>query len=140
MPRNRSLAALLAVAVLISAAGYLALRPRIMEGTVNYKAISGTRDSTSYTIMRTTDAGTVVKDPEFEGDFEASAAVDDALAYKLESLYDEVRYVVSVRTDGGAMAYFVTREDYNSVNVEAQIRFAISRFETTTIRIVGTPG
>jgi hypothetical protein len=135
MPRNRSLAALLAVAVLISAAGYLALRPETLEGTVNHKAISETRDSTSYTIMRMTDTGTIVKDSEFEGDFEASAAVDDALANKLDSRYDEVRYIVSVRTSEGAMAYFVSREDFNKAEVGDRIKFEILRFKTTTIRI-----
>ena len=135
MPRNRSLAALLAVAFLISAAGYLVLRPETLEGAVNYKAISGTRDFTSYTIMRMTDTGTIVKDSEFEGDFEASTTVDDALAYKLDSRYDEVRYIVSVRTGEGTMAYFVTREDYNRTDVDDSIRFEILRFKTTTIRI-----
>ena len=135
MPRNRSLAALLAVAVLISAVGYLVLRPETLVGTVNYKAISGTRDFTSYTIMRMTDTGTIVKDSEFEGDFEASAAVDDTMAYKLDSHYDEVRYIVSVRTSEGAMAYFVSREDFNKAKVGDRVKFEILRFKTTTIRI-----
>ena len=137
MPRNRSLMALLAVAALILVAGYLVLKPETLEGTINYKAISGVRDSTSYTIMRMTDNGIIVKDSEFEGDFEASAAVDDALAYKLDSRYDEVRYIVSVRTGEGATAYFVTREDYNSADVGDTIRFEILRFQTTAIRIKG---
>ena len=137
MPRNRSLMALLAVAALILVAGYLVLKPETLEGTINYKAISGVRDSTSYTIMRMTDNGIIVKDSEFEGDFEASAAVDDDLAYRLDSRYDEVRYIVSVRTGEGAMAYFVTREDYNSADVGDTIRFEILRFQTTAIRIKG---
>ena len=135
MYRTRTTTILLAAAVLIAALGYLALRPTSAEGVVDHKAITGTRDSTSYTIMRMTDTGTIVKDSEFEGDFEASTTVDDALAYKLDSRYDEVRYIVSVRTGEGTMAYFVTREDYNRTDVDDSIRFEILRFKTTTIRI-----
>ena len=83
MLRNRSLAILFAAAVLIAAAGYLALGPVTAEGTVDHKAITGTRSSTSHTIVTITDTGINVKDQEFAADFNASTAVDDALAHKL---------------------------------------------------------
>ena len=135
MPRNRSLAILFAVAVLISAAGYLALGPKTAEGTVDHKAITGTRSSTSHTIVTITDTGINVKDQEFAADFNASTAVDDALAHKLDSWYDEIRYVVSARTGEGTMAYFTDRESFNKALVGDRIRFEILRFKTTTIRI-----
>jgi hypothetical protein len=140
MYRNRSLAILLAAAVLLAAVGYLALRPASAEGVVDHKAITGIRDSTSYTIATITDTGINVKDPEFADDLNDSATVDDALAHRLDSMYDEIKYIVSVRTSEGTMAYFVTREDYNNVGVDDEIRFEILRFKTTSIRIKGTPG
>ncbi len=135
MYRNRSLVILLAAAVLIAAVGYIALRPTPAEGVVDHKAITGTRDSTSHTIATITDTGINVKDPEFAEDLKDSTTVDDALAHRLDSMYDEIKYIVSVRTSEGTMAYFVTREDYNRADVDDTIRFEILRFKTTTIRI-----
>ena len=135
MPRNRSPAMLFAAAVLIAAAGYLALGPVTAEGTVDHKAITGTRGSTSHTIITITDTGVNVKDQEFAADFNESTTVDDALAHKLDSWYDEIKYVVSARTDEGTMAYFTDREGFNKARVGDRIRFEILRFRTTTIRI-----
>ena len=135
MPRNRSPAMLFAAAVLIAAAGYLALGPVTAEGTVDHKAITGTRGSTSHTIVTITDTGVNVKDQEFAADFNESTTVDDALAHKLDSWYDEIKYVVSARTDEGTMAYFTDREGFNKARVGDRIRFEILRFRTTTIRI-----
>jgi hypothetical protein len=135
MYRTRTTTILLAAAVLIAALGYLALRPASAEGVVDHKAITGTRDSTSHTIATITDTGINVKDPDFAEDLKDLTSVDDALAHRLDSMYDEIKYIVSVRTSEGAMAYFVTREDFNSVGVGDEIRFEILRFKTTTIRI-----
>ena len=126
---------LFAAAVLIAAAGYLALGPVTAEGTVDHKAITGTRGSTSHTIITITDTGVNVKDQEFAADFNESTTVDDALAHKLDSWYDEIKYVVSARTDEGTMAYFTDREGFNKARVGDRIRFEILRFRTTTIRI-----
>jgi hypothetical protein len=135
MYRNRSLVILLAAAVLIAALGYLALRPTSAEGVIDHKAITGTKDSTSHTIATITDTGINVEDPEFGEELKDSTTVDDALAHRLDSMYDEINYLVSVRTSEGTMAYFVTREDYNRADVDDTIRFEILRFKTTTIRI-----
>jgi hypothetical protein len=139
MNRTRTTTILLAIAVLIAALGYIALRPASAEGVVDHKAITGTRNSTSHTIATITDTGINVEDPEFAEDLKTSTTVDDALAHRLDSMYDEIKYIVSVRTSEGTMAYFVTREDYNSADVGDTIRFEILRFKTTTIRIKGTP-
>lgn len=138
MYRNRSLAILLVVAVLIAAVGYIILRPASAEGVVDHKAITGTRDSTSQTIVTITDTSINVKDPEFVEDFNASPTVDKALDHRLKSMYDKISYIISVRTSEGTMAYFATREDYNSVDIGDEIRFEILRFKTTTIRIKST--
>jgi hypothetical protein len=135
MYRTRTTTILLAMAVLIAAVGYIALRPASAEGVVDHKAITGARDSTSHTIATITDTGINVEDPEFAEDLEDSTTVDDALAHRLDSMYDEINYIVSVRTSEGTMAYFVTREDYNRVSIGDDIRFEILRFKTTTIRI-----
>ena len=138
MYRNRTTTILIIAAVLIAAVGYLALRPESAEGVVDHKAITGTRDSTSHTIATITDTGINAQDPEFAEDL-TSTTVDDALAHRLDSMYDEIKYIVSMRTDEGTMAYFVTREDYNCVEVGDVIRFEILRFKTTTIRVKGPP-
>ena len=140
MYRTRTTTILLATAVLIAALGYLALRPASAEGVVDHKAITGTRDSTSHTIATITDTGINVKDPEFAEDLKDSTTVDDALAHRLDSMYDEIKYIVSVRTSEGTMAYFVTREDYNRADVDDTIRFETLRFKTTTIRITQVLG
>ena len=136
MSRQRSFVVLLAAAVLVLAVGYLALRPGIAEGVVDHKTVTGVKGSVSSTVVVFTGSGVVVKDGGFEGEFEASAAVSEELAYRLESWYDEVDYVVSVRSGGGTMAYFVSREDFNRVDVGVGIRFSVLRFKAASIRIV----
>jgi hypothetical protein len=135
MMRGRSLAFLLAIAVISAAIGYLALKPVSAEGIVDHKAITGTRGSTSYTITTVTDTGINVNDPDFAEDLKDSTTVDDDLAYRLDSMYDEINYIVSIRTGGETMAYFVTREDYNKVGIGDDIRYEILKFKTTAIRI-----
>ena len=136
MSRQRSFAILLAAAVLFSAVGFLALRPAVVEGVVDHMAVTGVRDSVSSTVVVFTDSGVVVKDEGFEGEFEASAAVSEGLAHRLESWYDEVNYVVSVRAGGETVAYFVSREDFNRVDVGVGIRFNVLRFKAVSIRIM----
>jgi hypothetical protein len=34
------------------------------------------------------------------------------------------------------MAYFVSREDFNKVDIGGRFRFMVLRFKTTTIRII----
>lgn len=135
MYRNRSLVILLVVTAMIISASYLALRPATVEGVVDHKAITGTRDSTSHTLVTITDTEINVKDQEFATDFNASTIVDDTLAQKLYSWYDEIKYVLSARTSDGTMAYFTNREDFNKAQIGDRIRFEILRFKTTTIRI-----
>jgi len=136
MSQNRSLVVLVAAAVLISAVGYLVFRPARAEGVVDHKAITGARGSMSSTIVTFTDAGVAVKDEEFNGDFEVSTTVTEALAHRLGSWYDEVNYLVSMRSGGETMAYFVSREDFNKVDVGGRIRFIPLSFKATSIRIL----
>jgi len=136
MIQKRSLAILLAAAVLISAVGYLALRPTKAEGAVDHKTITGTRDSMSYTIVTITDTEVIVKDEEFNEDFKVSTTINETLAHRLDSWYDEINYIISVRTGDETVAYFVSREDFNKVDIGGRIRYTILRFKTTTIRII----
>ena len=136
MFQKRSLVILLTAAVLISAVSYLAFRPTKAEGVVDHKTITGTRDSISYTIIIITDTGVIVKDEEFNEDFMGSNTINETLAHRLDSWYDEIHYLISVRTGDETVAYFVSREDFNKVDIGGRIRFIVLRFKTTTIRIM----
>ena len=136
MFEKRSLAILLVAVVLISVVGYLAFKPTRAEGVVDHKTITGARDSMSYTIVTITDTGIIVKDEEFNEDFESSTTINETLAHRLDSWYDEIHYLISVRTGDETIAYFVSREDFNKVDIGGRIRFIVLRFKTTTIRIL----
>ena len=136
MSRQRSFAIFVAAAVLVSAVSYLVLRLAAVEGVVDHMAITGARGSMSSTVVTFSDAGVTVEDGEFEGEFEASAGVSEDLAHRLASWYDEVSYLVSVRSGGEAMAYFVSREDFNRVDVGCGIRFSVLRFRAASIRVI----
>lgn len=126
----------MAAAVLVLAVGYLVLRPVAVEGVVDHMAVTGVRGSMSSTVVKFTEAGVVVEDGEFEGEFDASAVVSEELAHRLASWYDEVSYLVSVRSGGEAMAYFVSREDFNRVDVGCGVRFSVLRFRAASIRVI----
>lgn len=81
-----------------------------------------------------------MEDGEFSGEFEASTAVSEDLAHRLASWYDEVNYLVSVRSGGETMAYFVSREDFNRVDVGCGIRFSVLRFRAASIRVIEVLG
>jgi len=134
MFQKRSIVILLTAAVLISAVGYLALRPTRAEGVVDHKTITGTRDSISYTIVTITDTEVIVKDEEFNEDFKVSTTINETLAHRLDSWYDEINYIISVRTGDETVPYFVSREDFNKGDIGGRIRYTILRFKTTTIR------
>ena len=125
MSRQRSLTIIAALAVIIAAVYLVALRPATIEGTVDHKTITGTRDQASYSIVVFTVAGSHYDDKELRGIFEDTGFVNDTALGRLEVRYDEVFYVLSVRTDDGTTGYFVTRKDFNRVVPGSRIRYTV---------------
>ncbi len=120
---------LLAIIVVIVAVGagiyFVAFRPAASEGVVDHKTITGTRLGTSYSIVVFTTAGNHFDDKEVRGLFEETDIVNDTVAAQLEARYDEVFYVVSVRSEEDTIGYLVTRKDFNSVVPGSRIRFTV---------------
>jgi hypothetical protein len=136
MFEKRSFAIILSTVILISAVSYIAFRPTRAEGVIDHKTITGSRDSMSYTIVIITDTGVIVEDEEFEEDFMSFTTINETLAHRLDSWYDEIKYHISVRTGDETRAYFVNRIDFNKVDINCIIIFIILRFKTNTIRIL----
>jgi len=59
------------------------------------------------------------------GLFPGTDAVNDTVAAHLEMRYDEVFYVLSVRTDEGTTGYFMSRKDFNRVAPGSRIRYSV---------------
>jgi len=116
---------IVAVVALIAAVYYFALRPMSLEGVVDHKTITGSREGASYNIVVFTDAGNHFDDKEVRGLFDETNLVNDSVAYELESLYDEVFYVVSVRSGDVTMGFIASREDFNEVVPGSSIQFKI---------------
>jgi hypothetical protein len=125
MSRERLLAIIVAI-VAVGAVIYLvAFRPVASEGVVDHKTITGTRDQVSYSIVVFTTAGNHFDDKEVRGLFEETDVVNETIAHQLEARYDEVFYVVSVRSEDDTLGYFVSRRDFNRVVPGSRIRFNI---------------
>jgi hypothetical protein len=114
---------------------YVAFRPVASEGVVDHKTITGTRDQVSYSIVVFTTAGNHFDDKEVRGLFDESDIVNDTDAYHLEARYDEIFYVVSVRSGVDNMGYFVSIQDFNRVVPGSRIRFNIQGSDELSISI-----
>lgn len=135
MSRERLLTVLAAL-VAVSAVIYLvAFRPVASEGVVDHKTITGTRQDTSHNIVVFTTAGNHFDDKEVRGLFEETDIVNDTIAGQLEVRYDEVFYVVSVRSEDDTIGYFVSRKDFNRVAPGSRIRFNIPGTDELKISI-----
>ena len=135
MSRERPLTILAAI-VAVSAVIYLvAFRTVASEGVVDHKTITGTRLDTSYSIVVFTTAGNHFDDKDVRGLFEEMDVVNDTIAAQLEARYDEVFYVVSVRSEDDTIGYFVSRRDFNSVVPGSRIRFNIQSPDELKISI-----
>jgi len=125
MSRDRLLAIILAIGIVGAGIYLVVFRSAASEGVVDHKTITGTRQGTSYSIVVFTTAGNHFDDKEVRGLFEETDIVYDAVAAQLEARYDEVFYVVSVRSVDDTVGYFVTRKDFNGVVPGSRIRFNI---------------
>ena len=148
----RSVGAIILVSVVGLVAALLVywflFAPVVVEGTVIHKAVTGVRGSVSYTILVNRPAADgswiIVKDRDYRGLFGrvGNVVVDDYLESMLKGKYSEVRYIVSIRVEGGdpvngvregeTLAYQASREFFNMVGIGDRVRFPVSRFEAAT--------
>ena len=135
LSRERSLAIVVAIAAIGAVIYFAAFGPGASEGIVDHKSITGTRDQTSYGIVVFTVAGSHFDDKEVRGLFEDTGYVNDTAEGQLEIRYDEVFYVLSVRTDDGTTGYFVTKEDFNKVVPGSRIRYSVQASDETRITV-----
>jgi hypothetical protein len=135
MSKERLLGILVAIVVVGAGIYYVAFRPVASEGVVDHKTITGTRDQTSYSIVVFTMAGNHFDDKEVRGLFDESDIVNDTVAYQLEARYDEVFYVLSIRSGDDTMGYFVSMQDFNMVVPSSRIRFNIQGSDELRISI-----
>ena len=122
------------LAVLTSLVG-LACGTDTSRGLVDHKTITGIREGTAYTILiyRSDEEGLpalYVKDRGLLDRFsieEANPVIDDALAFDIESMYEQVTYTVNLRTElatgPGTEPYKVSREIFNQLQPGAMVRF-----------------
>lgn len=125
----------MAIAAIGVAIYFVAFIPEASEGIVDHKTITGTRDQTSYGIVVFTVAGSHFDDKEVRGLFEETDIVNDTVAGQLEARYDEVFYVLSVRSNDDTMGYFVSRKDFNKVVPGSLIRFNVQASDGSRITI-----
>ena len=136
MPRERLLVILAVLAVAIGCIYFVVLRPVASEGIVDHMTITGTKLGTSYSIVVFTMTGNHFDDEEVRSLFDETDVVNDTIAYRLEALYDEVFYVVSIRSGDDAMGYFMSRRDFNRVVPGSRIRFNAKSPDESEIRII----
>ncbi len=125
MSREKLLAIIVAILAVGAGIYLVAFKPVPFEGVVDHKTITGTRQGTSYSIIVFTTAGNHFDDKEVRGLFEETDSVNDAVTAQLEARYDEVFYVVSVRSVDDTVGYFVSRKEFNGVLPGSRIRFNI---------------
>lgn len=148
---NRSLLGVVAVFLVAVVVGvpsyYWFFSPVIVEGVVDHKAITGTKDATTYSILLNTDLGILVEDEDYGEWFSSTAKdafVNSSLEDRMRTEYSEVYYFVSIRVstgdpvnsleEGETLAYFVSRDDFNRAMIDDGVRFEVDRFQTATIK------
>jgi hypothetical protein len=135
MSRERLLVILTVIVAVGAVVYFVAFRPVVSEGVVDHKTITGTWDQASYSIVVFTTAGNHFDDKEVRGLFDESDIVNDTMAYQLEARYDEVFYILSVRSGDETMGYFVSIQDFNRIMPGSRIRFNVQSPDESKIRI-----
>ena len=133
------------ILILISALVYeLAFAPVVVEGVVEWKGIKGVKDNTHTTILinRPVDGEyrILVKDESYEGFFPdiGNAQVNKSLEDKLKADYLNINYYVEITVNssdpvnelekGNTCGYYVSREDFNKVQIWDDVRYVVSRW------------
>jgi hypothetical protein len=122
----------------------LALSPVIVEGVVEWKGITGVKDNTHTTILinRPIDGEyqNLVKDKNYEGFFPDIGNVDvnKPVEDKLKADYLNINYCIGITVNSGdpmnelekgnTCGYYVSREDFNKVQVWDEVKYEVSRW------------
>ena len=104
----------------------------VSEGVVVLKAVTGTQDDTSYTILRIgarEGSFFVLKSEEYQEHLPSEGEpllISDTLESRMKMDYSEITYLVNIRTGDGQFPYRVSRDMFNRLNVGAIVRFESS--------------
>lgn len=137
-------------AVSVGAATYwYVFSPVIVEGIVDHKAVTGEKDGTTYSILLNTPEGIIVKDEDYEHFFpekDRNAFINKTLEDNMKTEYLEINYLVSIRVtskdpinnleENQTLAYFASREDFNTLEIGYKVTYEVERFRTATIKRV----
>jgi hypothetical protein len=135
MSRERLLTILVAIVAIGLGLYFVTFRLVSSEGIVDHKTITGTRLGTSYSIVVFTTAGNHFDDKEVRGLFDETNVVNDTIADQLDARYDDVFYIVTVRSGDDATGYFVSMQDFNRVIPGSRIRFKVLSQDESRIKI-----
>ena len=134
----------LAIVIVVLLVYELVLSPVVVEGVVEWKGITGVKDNTHTTILinRPSDGKyqIFVRDKNYEGFFPdiGNADVNKSLEDKLKADYSNVNYYVEITVNssdpvnelekGNTCGYYVSREDFNKVQIWDDVRYDVSRW------------
>lgn len=137
---------ILVVAAVGVAISYYSFSPVVVEGVVDHKAVSGEKGHIVYSIVLNTPEGILVKDKDYEALFlekDGDLLVNESLENELKTEYSKINYLVSIRlsledpvnrvAEGEALAYFVSRDDFNEMRIGYKVKFEVARFQSATM-------
>lgn len=148
---KRMLVTVVVVAVIsvVAATYYYVFSPVIVEGFVDHKGITGEKDGTTYSILLNTPEGIIVEDEDYAQFFsenDRNAFINETLDYRMKTEYSEINYLVSIRVtskdpinnleENQTLAYFVSREDFNSLKIGDKVTYEVERSQTAAIKHV----
>ena len=133
-----TLRVILAAAVILVVFAFSCSNDTTLEGRVDHKAITVSKDGMSSTLLLNTPgegfAYIGVNIPDYIDDFPTtgSATVSEELANEIMQYYSEVNYLVNVDDDeiAGTTSYYVNREIFNRIEVGSTIKFKASKSES----------
>ena len=136
--------------IIVCLLAYKFMSPIIVEGVVDHKAVTGVKGDISYTILlnRPADSGLwiLVKDKDYEDLFkgEKDAFISKSAENEMKKEYSVIKYIVSIRlyskdpinsiNDGETLAYFVSRDEFNKMEIGDKVKFEVSKSEKCTIK------
>ncbi len=146
-----SIAAVISViSLLIMVAYVLTFSTVTVQGTVDHKTITGTKDNIEYTLVVFTIASFEIRDPGLEPLFsnhDANYTVTQAMEQEMLNLgYSEINYFADIRVisedpvnhvePGELLEYSVKRTDFNSLRIGEKMSFEVEKMTSATIREV----
>ena len=140
---------MIALVLVLSLVAVACVNEELLEGDVDHKTVAGVIDGTSFTILRNIPGNDPdvadprpfiqVSDPAFSGFFttgDEHLVITAAMETDLNQKYSDLRYIVHVQVSGaeqGTQSFYADRDIFNSINVEAPVRFEASGSPIATI-------